>query len=156
MPRSYSRVSSVSNANSSSDNTRLYIILSILAFAIIVGVLVGSSYKEKFTNNNSSVSLVYFYHRNCKHCVDFQNTWSSMAANRAYNNISFVKYDVEAIEPISGQKYGDKYGIQYYPTIMLIKTEQTKEIFDSNTERTPTNIIRWVNEITNLNLPVPP
>jgi len=135
---------------------RLYIILGILAFAIIVGVLVGSQYREKFTDNNS-INLLYFYNENCGHCANFDNTWQLLSNNPDYRDvISFSKYDVTEKDKTTGKTYGDLYDVKYYPYIMLVKTVTDKEtfVFDSNIDRSQRNIIKWVNDKTKLNLPI--
>lgn len=141
---------------SNNSNMRLYIILGILTFAIIVGVLVGSQYREKFTDNNS-INLLYFYNENCGHCANFDKTWQSLSNNPNYKDvISFSKYDVAEIDKNSEKTYGELYNIPYYPYIMLIKTVNKKDtfVFDSNIERSQKNIIKWVNDKTKLSLPL--
>lgn len=141
---------------SNNSNMRLYIILGILTFAIIVGVLVGSQYREKFTDNNS-INLLYFYNENCGHCANFDKTWQLLSNNPKYKDvISFSKYDVAEIDKNTEKTYGELYNIPYYPYIMLIKTVNKKDtfVFDSNIERSQKNIIKWVNDKTKLNLPL--
>lgn len=157
-------MASRSSASNNNSNMRLYIILGILAFAIIVGVLVGSQYKEKFTNDlipmtttptSSSIALYYFYSETCGYCSDFDKTWKNLANNnKYYNALSFMKFDVDDNEKTTGKKYGDLYNVPYYPYIMLVKTEIDKYVFDPKTERTEKNIIKWVNDNANLNLPL--
>lgn len=149
------------SSTSNNSNMRLYIILGILTFAIIVGVLVGSQYREKFTDNESyttstsSIGLLYFYSDNCGYCADFDNTWKKLAKNSNYNKaLSFMKLNIEDKDKTTGETYGDLYKIPYYPYIMLVKTDVDKYVFNSNTERSEENIIKWVNENTNLNLPL--
>lgn len=52
----------------SGSNTRLFIVLGILAVAIIFGSILGSKYMEKFTVRDKT--LVYFYMKTCTYCKD--------------------------------------------------------------------------------------
>ena len=63
------------SSSSGIDNTRLFVILGILAFAIIIGTIVGSSYREKFSNEKT---LVYIYMDECQHCKNFEPIWDKI------------------------------------------------------------------------------
>jgi len=61
-------------------STRFLVIIGILAFAIIVGTIVGSTYtsNEGFTGTMDNKTLVYLYMENCRFCKDFNNTWGQI------------------------------------------------------------------------------
>ena len=73
----------------SGNNTRLYIVLGIIALAIIIGTVVGSSYRERFTN--PSKEIVYLYMETCGHCKNFTPIWEQMAENNK-DKFTFNKY----------------------------------------------------------------
>lgn len=153
MVRSSSRSSS---SVSGSDNTRLYIILGIIAFAIIVGVLIGSSYREKFTND---IMLTYIYWDGCGHCVNFDPIWKEMSNNSDYRStITFNKYEQNDEDPITKVKYtkifspyADGSPISSFPTIILTYQGFKNEYKGDRNKR---DIITWVNTLTNSRLPV--
>jgi len=120
----------------SSDNTRLFIIIGILAFAIIVGTIVRSSYRERFTN--PSKELIYFYMESCGYCKDFTPIWDQMDNNNK-DTFTFNKYDLNKDE---GKKLGDKYNITAAPTIMILPDEK---IYDG--ERNERDIIAWAKSL---------
>jgi len=151
MVRGSSRTSSSGN-----DYSRLFIILGIIAFAIIGGVLVGSSYKETF---NNPIMLTYIYLDNCGHCVNFDPIWKEMSTNSKYTNfITFNKYEAGQVDQVTQVEYtkifspfGDGSKITSFPTVILtfqgIKTEYMGT-------RTKEDIITWVNSLTKSNLPL--
>lgn len=127
----------------SSSNTRLYIILAILAFAIIVGTIAGSSYKELFTN--PSKEIVYLYMDICSHCKDFTPVWDKMVANNK-GRFTFNKYDLNKED--KGKELADKYNVTSAPTVMMLPipadvTEQQKKKYFYNGDRTEKDIMAW-------------
>lgn len=146
---------------SSGSNTRLFIILGIIAFAIIIGTLIGSSFREKFTDDSgpNRVGLIFLSHPSCGHCIGFQSTWKDMMSNN--KNINFFKYDInDKISDNSNTTYGDKYSailgqkIDGVPTIILVYNENNENkyrLYPSTNERSEKEIISWVRSQTNLN-----
>lgn len=153
--------SSSSVIKSSGSNTRLFIILGIIAFAIIIGTLIGTSFREKFTDNSgpNKIGLIFLSHPSCGHCVGFQPVWNKMMSN--YNDITFFKYDInDKISENSNITYGDKYSdilgqkIDGVPTIILVYYENNENkymLYPSTNERSEKDIISWVRGNTNLN-----
>ena len=131
MPRSYSRISSSvrSSGNNSGDNTQLYVLLGILAFAIIVGTIIGSSYKstERFTNSNPKYSLIFLSMTECGHCEKFKPVWKELIKqvnlNDTYNFKAEETIDLNSDE---GSAIANSKNITYAPAILL------KEINGSN------------------------
>jgi thiol-disulfide isomerase/thioredoxin len=109
----------VRKSSSGVDNTRLFVILGILAFAIIIGTIVGSSYKEKFTNKKT---LVYIYMDNCPHCKNFEPIWDKIVnkikEDKTYSNLTTKKLD------INNDEIKD---VKSAPTIMILPSKKTYE-----------------------------
>lgn len=109
----------VNKSSSGIDNTRLFVILGILAFAIIIGTIVGSSYKEKFTNQKT---LVYIYMDNCPHCQNFEPIWNKIVnkvkEDKTYSNLTTKKLN------INNDEIKD---VNSAPTIMILPSKKTYE-----------------------------
>lgn len=125
----------------SSSNTRLFIILGIIAFAIIIGTIMGATYRERFTQR---IRLAFLSMKGCPHCITFNETWDKMKVNPNYNDIKFEKYDLnDPVDPTATtpQTYAEKYNVQAAPTILLLSPVVKEFAEDSRDEDT---IIRWV------------
>ncbi len=135
------------------DNTRLFIILGVLTFAIIVGVLVGSSYREKFTGESTNqIGLLYFYMESCPHCNDFNNIWKDLS-NKYSDIIKFYKIDLNGIDRETNKSNAEKYGVTSAPTIKLKIGTGDYITYDKN-QRTKEDIIKWVGEQSKQNIPI--
>lgn len=127
----------------SGNNTRLYIVLGIIALAIIIGTVVGSSYRERFTN--PSKEIVYLYMETCGHCKNFTPIWEQMVENNK-DKFTFNKYDLN--ENTRGKELANKYNVTSAPTIMMLpipenvnESEKQKYFYDG--DRTEKKIIAW-------------
>ena len=77
---------------------KVVVACALLTFAIIVGVLVGSSYREKFTGESTNqIGLLYFYMESCPHCNDFNNIWKDLS-NKYSDIIKFYKIDLNGFQ----------------------------------------------------------
>lgn len=131
----------------SSSNTRLYIILGILAFAIIIGTIASSSSKEMFTTRRE---IVYLFSDKCQHCLNFDNNvWKNIINNKMLTiKMTFTKLN---IIDVRGKELATKYGINSVPTIIKlpmpanVKKEQMGKYIISGGNKTVTDISRWVN-----------
>ena len=110
-------------------NTRLFIVLGILAIAIIFGSILGSKYMEKFTVTNKT--LVYFYMKSCPFCNDFEPEWTKIEkiinsdSENRYTGLKLKKIDLQSTE---GKEYKDVSGA---PTLMVLPS---KEMYEGNRE----------------------
>ena len=113
----------------SGSNTRLFIVLGILAIAIIFGSILGSKYMEKFTVADKT--LVYFYMQNCHFCNDFEPEWTKIEkianskTESRYTGLKLKKIDLQSTE---GKEYKDVSGA---PTLMVLPS---KEMYEGNRE----------------------
>jgi hypothetical protein len=131
------------------DNTTLFIVIAIFAFAIIMGTIIGSSYNktEKFGNNNK---LVYLYMDGCGHCNDFNTVWSNIKSkidsNKVKYSFSAEKYNLN--DNSSGSNYSKTYDIQYAPAILFIKDGVVAKN-EYNGSRTVDGVLQWAEKQNN-------
>ena len=125
------------------DNTTLFILIGMFAFAIIIGTIIGSSYNktERFGNNNK---LVYLYMDGCGHCNEFNIHWSNIKSkidgNKQKYSFSAEKYNLN--DNSSGSNYAKTYDIQYAPAILFIKDGITTKN-EYNGARTVDGVLQW-------------
>jgi hypothetical protein len=126
-----------------SDNTQLFIILGILALVIIIGVIIGSSYKTRELFGNSK-RLVYLHMKNCPHCVAFNDEWTNIE-NTVKSNPSKYDFTLEKHDLMSdeGKKYATENKIDYAPAILFISLKTTE--FDGNSRKAE-DILDWVSK----------
>ena len=131
------------------DNTTLFILISIFAFAIIMGTIIGSSYNktERFGNNNK---LIYLYMDGCHHCNDFNIHWSNIKnkidGNKTKYSFSAEKYNIN--DNSNGTEYSKAYDIQYAPAILFIKDGVTSKN-EYNGSRTVDGVLQWAEKQNN-------
>ena len=120
----------------SGSNTRLFIVLGILAIAIIFGSILGSKYMEKFTVADKT--LVYFYMQNCHFCNDFEPEWTKIEkianskTESRYTGLKLKKIDLQSTE---GREYKEITGA---PTLMILPS---KKIYSATREAN--SILEW-------------
>lgn len=106
----------------SDSNTRLFIVLGIVGVIIILGVVFGRSYVERFT---SEKKLVYFFMDECPHCQNFDSEWNKLKeilkTDSKYSGIKVEKINLNSME---GKEYKD---VNSAPTIMLLPSKKTYE-----------------------------
>ena len=131
----------------SSSNTRLYIILGILAFAIIVGTIAASSNIEMFATKKE---IVYLFSDTCQHCASFEPVWQKMSKNKGYRAVfNFKKLNINTKGSGGGADLANKYGIASVPTIMKLPIPMgttkanVKKRYVYGGERTEQKIINW-------------
>lgn len=126
-------------------STRFLVIIGILAFAIIVGTIVGSTYtsNEGFTGTmDNNKTLVYLYMEKCRFCKEFNNTWGQIENEaKQTNKFKTVKYDLNETE--EGKKIATENNISYAPALLLQMNNKTL-VYNENT-RNKDEIISWVN-----------
>jgi hypothetical protein len=134
----------VRSSSSKTSNMRLYVIIGILAFAIIVGTIIGSSYnnRELFTNHKK---LIYLYMDNCPHCVSFTKEWvkieTAVTENPSKYDFTLQKHNLTSEE---GKKYATDNKIDYAPAILFVSSSKTTE-FNGNS-RTSADVLTWASK----------
>ena len=118
----------------SGSNTRLFVVLGILAIAIIFGSILGSKYMEKFTVTDKT--LVYFYMKSCHFCNDFEPEWTKIEKlvnnDNRYTGLKLKKIDLQSTE---GKEYKEISGA---PTLMVLPS---KKIYSGTREAN--QILEW-------------
>jgi len=126
----------------SKDNTTLFIVIGIFAFAIIVGTIIGSSYNynERFTVNKNK--LVYLYMEGCGHCKEFNSVWDNIK-NKVDNDKTKYPFSADKLDLAKeGSEYANKYNIEYAPAILFIKEGSTNKN-EYNGSRTVEKVLEW-------------
>lgn len=128
---------------SKGNNTRLFIVLGIVVFAIIIGLFIGNSFNEKFTNNNPNNKIIYFFSMNgCHYCEKFQSTWDDLVNYyKGNNSVTLIKKDINDKDN-DGVKFGDKFDIKGAPTIMKV-VNNNPTVYDD--ERDFNKLKSWIN-----------
>jgi len=134
------------------NNFNLYLVIGILAFAIIVGTLVGSSYnREFFADGNEKYKdnkLIYLYMKSCPACQGFNSIWSEIEGrvSKKSDHYKFITVKYDLMEEELGKKYATDLGINYAPAIIFYSGGQFKGVF-SNCERNADKILEWAKKL---------
>jgi hypothetical protein len=120
-----------------------YLVIGILAVAIIVGTLVGSSYNREFFGDDKK--LVYLYMENCSACKGFNSTWTEIETkvrlNKDLYKFSVEKHDL--LESETGKKYANDFNITYAPAILFLSSSKLMGTYPADEQRTTDGIIKW-------------
>jgi hypothetical protein len=110
----------------------IIVILTILAIAIIITVIILRSTKENFITEKH---LLYFYGKNCNGCNNVDNIWT-LLQDKLKDNKEFklerIDYDLEE----NKLKYPN---ITMLPTVLM----STTEIYNPNSENTKSNMVQY-------------
>jgi len=127
----------------------VFLIIGIFVTFIIISVVVYRQYNKKLSNPNNEYikndkvgQLMLFYASWCPYSKTTLKQWYSYKEN--YNGkykLSFVEIDCD-----ENTSLADKYNIDSYPTIILLKDEQ-KYIFDA--EMNDETLTQFINTIMN-------
>ena len=128
----------------------IFLIIGLFIIFIIISVVVYRQYNKKITSNpnneyikNDKVGKVMlFYAAWCPYSKTTLKQWYSYKENyKGKYNISFVEIDCD-----KDVNSADKYNIESYPTIILLKDEK-KYIFDA--EMNDETLTQFINTIMN-------
>jgi hypothetical protein len=102
----------------------------------------------KDINSNKTATLMLFYVDWCPHCKTAKPEWESLKAeyegkNMNGYNLSFMEYNCTN-ETEETSKLMDKYSIEGYPTIKLVKDNQIIEYDAKPTKSTMTQFLNTV------------
>ena len=103
------------------------------------------SQPSTFENDVSNgKKLVWFYADWCGHCKSMQSEWDKASKNV---NGKMVKVNLGDGENADVKKISDTYGIQSFPTILLLENGQKKEEYSG--QRKASDFESFVNENIN-------
>ena len=110
--------------------TNLFII-SIIIIIIIIIILLCLNNNEYFNNyNNNNKYIYYFALSTCKHCINFDETWSQ------FQNDKCIKYIVDKNK--KAKELSTIFEINSYPTIIV--TDDNNKLIEDINDRSCTNL----------------
>jgi thiol-disulfide isomerase/thioredoxin len=128
----------------------IFLMIGIFIIFIIISVVVYRQYNKKITSNpnneyiqnNKVGQAMLFYAAWCPYSKTTLKKWYSYKENyKGKYNISFVEIDCD-----KDVNLADKYNIESYPTIILLKDEK-KYIFDA--EMNDDTLTQFIDTIMN-------
>lgn len=143
--------------NCSVNKKNLLLVLSIIAVAILMYFCIFVSYTESFTNTDISskedlynllsendVAIVKFYVNYCGWCKKLAPTWNEFEKEYHNKTINGKKIMVLSVDCEKNPDMCRLFKIKGYPTILIIKNNETIEY---NDERTVTAFKNVVNNV---------
>jgi thiol-disulfide isomerase/thioredoxin len=138
--------SKMQSAGASLNNTTIMIIVAVIFFALLAGFYyyyyVAPEMKAKYKPNgeqvqndsskgDNSAELLFFFADWCPHCKTAKPIWDELKteyANKAINGYRVVFTEVNCSEESPEvEKMMNKYNVEGYPTIKLLKDGQIIE-----------------------------
>jgi len=133
--------SSSRSSSSKNDYSKIYVILSILLFVIIVGSIFFSNRRENFTNENKG-TLIYLHMEGCGHCKTFSNeVWDKFKKDK---DLPFNIVDYNIDDKSKGSSLAEKENINYAPALIYM-TDKGNEIYEG--ERSKGKIMEWIDKL---------
>ena len=77
--------------------------------------------KKSANNNNLGVDLMYFYTTWCPHCKNARAEWDKFKARVGNNKINGYSINFLEVDCDKDEQEANKYDVEGYPTIKLIK-----------------------------------
>jgi len=155
-------LSRIKNVGANMSTTNILIIVAIFAFIGIgiyfyyyyVSPMLAPAYKansEKIGENNSSnkYAEIYLFHANwCPHCKAAKPIWEDVKSkynNKVINGYTVIMTDIDCTEETSeSSEMMDKFNIEGFPTIKMVKNNQIVE-FDA--KPTKPNLEQFINTV---------
>jgi thiol-disulfide isomerase/thioredoxin len=79
------------------------------------------------TNNNTEAELYFFYTTWCPHCKRAKPEWESLKSEYESKTINGVKVLFKGVDCDKEEDLANKFGVEGYPTIKLVKDGQVIE-----------------------------
>jgi thiol-disulfide isomerase/thioredoxin len=155
--------SKIQSAGASLNNTTIMIIVAVIFFAVLAGFYyyyyvvpeMKAKYKpnsEQVPNDSSkgdnSAELLFFFADWCPHCKTAKPIWDDLKseyANKAINGYHVVFTEVNCSEETAEvEKMMNKYNVEGYPTIKLLKDGQIIEYDAKPSKETLTQFLNTV------------
>lgn len=87
--------------------------------------VLDSHYLEGFMNKNiTKKTFVFFKMNGCPHCERMQGEWNKFVSN---NRTGVPTMELEAS---ANQKLAEKYGVQGYPTLLMVDQDKVLATFE--------------------------
>lgn len=155
--------SRIKSAGSNLNNTTMIIIGAVVFFAIIAAIYYfyyiapqmkakykpnGEHIQESVNGNGNTAELLFFYADWCPHCKTAKPIWNDLKAeyeNKTINGYKVVFTDVNCSEETAEvEKMMNKYNVEGYPTIKLLKDGQVIEYDAKPSKDTLTQFLNTV------------
>jgi len=135
--------------------TLIFIVIAIIIYIMVL----APKLKPKFSPNNETISedsqsgqktaeLLFFYADWCPHCKVAKPVWEELKATYANKTINGYKVLFTSVncteETPETEKLINKYNVEGYPTLKLIKDNQ---VIDFEAKPTKDNIEKFLNTI---------
>lgn len=159
---SSSMFSRIKSAGGNLSNTTIMIIVAVILFAILAGFYyfyyVAPQMNAKYHPNseqipdgtvtNNNAELLFFYADWCPHCKTAKPIWNQLKSeyeNKTINGYKVVFTEINCTEETAEvDKMMNKYGVEGYPTIKLLKDGQVIEYDAKPTKETLTQFLNTV------------
>ena len=154
--------SKIKNAGSRLNTSTIMIIFSIILFAILSVLYyfyyIKPTIKAKYHANSenipindeqgNSVELLFFYANWCPHCKTAKPIWTELKIeyqNKIINGYSITFTEIDCSEETAEvEKMMNKYSVEGYPTIKLLKDGQVIEYDAKPSKETLTQFLNTV------------
>jgi len=134
--------------------TLLFLILAILYYVYYVAPNLKSAYKPNSeqvpvgTSQSSNAELLFFYADWCPHCKAAKPIWNDLKAeyaNKTINGytVTFTEIDCSN-ETAEVEQMMNKYNVEGYPTIKLIKDGQ---VIEYDAKPTKATLVQFLNTV---------
>lgn len=155
-------LSTIQNAGKNLNNTTIMIIVVCIIFAILAGLYyfyyVAPQMKTKYKPNseqipldaarNNEAELLFFYADWCPHCKTAKPIWNDLKSeyqNKTINGYQVVFTEINCSEETAEvEKMMNKYNVEGYPTIKLLKDGQIIEYDAKPSKDTLTQFLNTV------------
>jgi len=123
-------------------NKRFFLMISIALVFIVVAIYVynrsikpridadyvaNKEYLKSTGESNNTVDLMYFYTTWCPHCKNSKPEWDKFKAKTENQKINGYTVNFLEIDCEKDEKEANKYDVEGYPTIKLIKDNSVIE-----------------------------
>jgi len=155
-------LSKIKTAGGRLSTTTLVIIVAVILFSILAALYyfyyvapnMKSSYKPNSehiplgTSTNNTAELLFFYADWCPHCKAAKPIWSDLKSeyeNKTINGHTIIFTEIDcSSETAEVDKMMNKYNIEGYPTIKLLKDGQVIEYDAKPSKETLTQFLNTV------------
>jgi len=155
-------LSNIMTAGGNLSNYTIMIIVTIIIFSIIAGLYyfyyispqVNAKYHANSEHvygeqeNGNTAELLFFYANWCPHCKTAKPIWDGLKTeyeNRTINGYKVIFIEINCSEETAEvEKMMNKYSVEGYPTIKLLKDGQIIEYDAKPTKETLTQFLNTV------------
>lgn len=110
----------------------LLVIISISLFTVFL--LKNKKTIDKFENNDNKIKLILVYAHWCGHCKRYLQTkmFDEKLPSELKNNSKYSNVIIQQIDYDQNKDFAEKYNINSFPTIILIKNDKESKKYEGN------------------------